>query len=310
MTNRPATTLGMQVRSFIQFEPTVKRISLPTSISALSLEPAQAAGWLTVLLVIAIGASVAQLTWLLVPTAAAPVAPPPAPKIASGGTAPRLGSLAALHLFGAPTATTQSTAQINAPETSLNLTLRGLFATARKEAAFAIIADGGGNEIPYRIGDGVPGGAVVQDILADRVVLERAGSYETLRLPKERMEGMAPAVAPTSRPALAPAAVSQLRELRESVKNNPQEIMKLAEMQPVVQDGQLRGYRIRPRRHMETFTAAGLTPNDVVTAVNGIPVNDPTQFGTLSEQLSNANILQLSVERPNGQREEISINLN
>lgn len=289
----------------------MKRISLP--ITHLPLDAARAARWLTALLVIAVAASLAQLTWRLVPAPPLAPAPPAATKAAAGmAAAPRLASLAALHLFGAPQAAPPAAAaQIDAPETSLNLTLRGLFATDRKEASFAIIAEGRGTELPYRVGSSLPGGAVVHDILADRVVLERSGRYETLRLPKDRLESTATTPAAPSRDtALAPAAVTQLRELRESVKSNPQELMNLAELQPVVQDGQLRGYRIRPRRHMEIFRAAGLTPNDVVTAVNGIPVTDPAQFAALTAQLSSATTLQLSVERPNGQHEEITINLN
>jgi general secretion pathway protein C len=288
----------------------VKRISLPTAITALRFDAAAAARWTTALLVIALGVGLAQLTWLLLPV------PPglPAPITTAAGTAgtaaaPRLESVAALNLFGAPEASVQPAAPINAPETSLNLTLRGLFAAVRKEAAFAIIAEGGGNERHFRIGDKVAGGAMVQDILPDRVVLERAGRYETLRLPRERLDAAAQGA---GRPpaALTPAMTGQLRELRNTMRGNPQELLNLAEMQPVVQDGQLRGYRIRPRRHEELFRAAGLSPNDVITGVNGIPVTDPAQFGALSAQLSNASTLLLSVERPNGARDEISIDLN
>jgi general secretion pathway protein C len=286
---------------------------VPTSLAALRPDAAAAARWVTALLVVVLGVSLAQLTWLLVPVQDVPQAPPAVARTAPSSTAaPRLGTVAALNLFGLPQAATlPAAAQVNAPETSLNLTLRGLFAAARKESAFAIIAEGGGSERPFRIGDKVAGGAVVQDILADRVVLERAGRFETLRLPKERLNTATPATgAAASAAPLTPAVVGQLRDLRESIKSNPQEIMNMAEMQPVVQEGQLRGYRIRPRRHMELFRAAGLSPNDVVTAVNGIPVTDPAQFAALTAQLATATTLLLSVERPNGVREDISLDLN
>lgn len=286
----------------------MKRISLPTAITALRFDAVTAARWTTALLVIALGASLAQLTWLLLPAPAGSPAPVVAAAAGRAAASPRLESVAALNLFGTPEAAARPTAQINAPETSLNLTLRGLFAAARKEAAFAIIAEGAGNERHFRIGDKIAGGATVQDILPDRVVLERAGRYETLRLPKERLD-----TANQSNPApaaLTPAMTGQLRELRNTMRGNPQELLNLAEMQPVVEDGQLRGYRIRPRRHGELFRAAGLSPNDVITGVNGIPVTDPAQFAALSAQLSNASTLLLSVERPNGARDEISIDLN
>ncbi len=287
----------------------MKRISLPTAITALRFDAVAAARWTTALLVIALGASLAQLTWLLLPAPAGSPAPVAAAAAGRAAASPRLESVAALNLFGTPEAAARPTAQINAPETSLNLTLRGLFAAARKEAAFAIIAEGAGNERHFRIGDKIAGGAVVQDILPDRVVLERAGRYETLRLPRERLDTGAQGAgrAPST---LTPTMTGQLRELRDAMRGNPQELLNLAEMQPVVQDGRLRGYRIRPRRHEELFRAAGLSPNDVITGVNGIPVTDPAQFAALSAQLSNASTLLLSVERPNGARDEISIDLN
>lgn len=288
----------------------VKRISVPISPAALRPDATVVARWTTVLLVVALGISLAQLTWRLVPAPALPPAPPAAVSAISVSAAPRLDTVAALHLFGTPQAAPQpAAAQINAPETSLNLTLRGLFAAARKEAAFAIIAEGAGNERPHRIGSKLSGGAVVHDILPDRVVLERSGRYETLRLPKERLELSTAAAAPGS-VGLTPAMSGHLRDLREAIKNNPQELLNLAELQPVMQGGQLRGYRVRPRRHLDLFSAAGLTANDIVTAVNGIPVTDPAQFAALNAQLSSASALRLSVERPNGVREDISLDLN
>lgn len=284
--------------------------SLPTSLP--QLDAATAARWVTALLLLAFSVSLAQLTWLLLPAPPLPAAPVAAIRpAADGAAAPRLDNIAALHLFGETATLAQPAAsQVNAPETSLNLTLRGLFAAARKEAAFAIIAEGRGDERHFRIGDKVAGGAQVHDILPDRVVLERAGRYETLRLPKERLEMAAPPVQTTGDAPFTPALGARLRELRDGLKNNPQELMKLAEMQPVVQNGQLRGYRIRPRRHLELFQAAGLTQNDIVTGVNGIPVTDPAQFGALSAQLSSAATLRLSVERQNGMADEIVIDLN
>ncbi len=288
----------------------VKLISLPTSPAAFLPGAVVAARWTTALLVVALGISFAQLSWLLLPVSATL----PTPLVASresgtGADTLRLETMAVQHLFGTPQATARPESQINAPETALNLTLRGLFAAARKESAFAIIAEGAGNERPYRIGGKLGGGAVVHDILSDRVVLERSGRYETLRLPKDRLE-VSPSRGAEGGAALTPAMGGQLRNLRESIKNNPQELLNLAEMQPVVHNGQLRGYRIRPRRYLELFAAAGLSPNDIVTAVNGIPVTDPAQFAALTVQLTSASSLRLSVERPNGVSEDISLDLN
>ena len=73
---------------------------------------------------------------------------------------------------------------IDAPETQLNLQLRGTIAAGDETMAHAIIADGNGKDKVYFINDAVPGGAVLHEVYTDRVILNRAGILETLRLPR------------------------------------------------------------------------------------------------------------------------------
>ncbi|MFA5627398.1 MAG: type II secretion system protein GspC [Thiohalomonadaceae bacterium] len=268
-----------------------------------------AARWATWLLVVSCSISLAQLSWQLIP---APLSQPrltaPQTTISANSTNTRLESLARLHLFGksidaAPAASNQA----NAPETSLNLTLRGLFAVKNRAEALAIISLGDNNERHFRIGDQVSSGVVVHDILADRVVLEHAGRYETLRLPKNHLNTTAAATSHTDLPT---AMQLQLQELRQSILSNPDVIMQLADFQPAIQDGLLRGYYIRPRRHNELFKTVGLLPNDIVTHVNDIPVTEPARFVELGNMFAQASSLQLSIDRPDGMTENIVINLN
>ena len=90
--------------------------------------------------------------------------------------------IARLHLFGKTQLPKSSEAPV-APETRLNLTLRGVFATD-DEDSMAIIASGAANEKYYRIGDSIIGGTKLKAVYADRVLLERNNKLETLRLPK------------------------------------------------------------------------------------------------------------------------------
>src|SRR5215469_11792392 len=46
-----------------------------------------------------------------------------------------------------------------------------------------------GDEEPYAIGATVPGGAVIRAIFPDRVMLDRGGQIEALRLPKDDTTG-------------------------------------------------------------------------------------------------------------------------
>jgi general secretion pathway protein C len=46
---------------------------------------------------------------------------------------------------------------------------------------------------------------------------------------------------------------------------------------PQQSDGQLKGYRVSPGRDKKQFEALGLKPNDVVTSINGIELDDPAK---------------------------------
>ncbi len=281
-------------------------------------------GWLNRLLVVLLAYTVAQLTWLLVQEpvddSAAPLPVAVSATMPAEATMVSLEKVAALHLLGRsdepPPA--EPTKPIEAPETRLNLTLRGLVALDSQEGAHAIIAQGSGDEQAYKVGATVPGGATLHEIMADRVILERGGRFETLTLPKEKMAlGNAPQTT-KSQPRVAggrggkmvtsAADTRQLRAIRDRVMNNPQEAMRLINAQPVMDGGQLKGYRVSPGRDRALFSSVGLRPGDIVTSVNGIALNDMSQMGALFQQLSSAARLDVTIER-RGQQTQLSLAL-
>jgi len=98
--------------------------------------------------------------------------------------------LAGWHLFGEAGRqnAVKRAATLSAPETRLRLTLKGVFASDEAAAAgWAIIADPKGKEDTYEIGDPLPGNAKLSEIYVDRIILERGGRFETLKLPKNAM---------------------------------------------------------------------------------------------------------------------------
>lgn len=287
--------------------------------------PKRLISWLNAFLVVMLAWTFAQFTWRLLPQVEVGgiVVADSSSSAPSAGRAPAsrmaLGPVAALHLFGdtneAPAKLEQ--APISAPETRLNLTLKGLIALDSQQEALAIIAQGRGDEQAYRVGDAIPGGAVLHEILPDRVILQRAGRFETLTLPKESMENHdAPASLPgaTSRPRPLGAQGrpagngQQFRQVRDTLLNNPQEALQLINAQPVMDGGQLKGYRVTPGRDRRLFNRVGLRPGDVVTSVNGVPLSDPAQMGKLFDQLATARRLDVTVER-GGQQSQLSLDL-
>lgn len=226
--------------------------------------------------------------------------------------APSLSELAALHLLGEVNAEIEpeNIEPVEAPETRLNLELKGLFAVNRPEAAMAIIATEGRDEKSYHVGDNVAGAATVHQILSDRVILKRGGRFEALMLPKDLLtDQKSKRTRPRTTVSREPAGqVRRLPGVRDRIQNNPQEALNMIKAAPVLENGTLKGYRVMPGKERQLFARAGLRPNDVVTQVNGIPLSDTEQLGKVMQQLGSNSRVDVTVER-NGQPVTLSVEL-
>lgn len=278
-----------------------------------------------VALVLLIASTAAELTWSIFAPQADRITPIGTPSAPAAGTrqAPTdIRELAGLHLFGeaAPTQTARA-APIDAPETRLNLDLRGIFASSVRGEALAIIGDPQGKEKPYREGDALPGGAELHEIYADRVILDRGGQLETLKLRRSRLPGMggeasARAQANSPPPAADPdvaaaddgSAAARLQALREQYSSNPDQLWNEVRITPVMGDGGVRGYTLL-HQDAELMGALGLRPDDIITAVNGMSLSDPSVMYDVMNNLASASELSLSIER-NGTPQTLHVSLN
>lgn len=91
------------------------------------------------------------------------------------------------HLFGQPQATqSQQPLQTeNLPATNLRLTLRGVSASSGEESASVLVEGPDQQTQVYRIGDNLPGNAILRAIYPTRVVIERNGRLENLYFPEQ-----------------------------------------------------------------------------------------------------------------------------
>ncbi len=288
---------------------------LPFLNGVRQINPTAVAGWAAAVLTILVAHSGAELTWMLWP-----VAPDEAPRAvtASGGqpaglpARTGLDAIARLHLFGrAEEKRPLAQVPVSAPETRLSLTLRGVVASGNPAHAAAIIASGSGPDDFYKVGATVPGGAVIHEIRPEKVILQRGGRFETLTLPKDGVDGVvsqAPTRMDDVRGGGAAPVATELRQYREKILSNPQSAMDLARVQPVMEGGQLKGYRLSPNKDPRLFQGVGLRPGDVVTHVNGISLNDPARLGEVWGELTQSGRFDLTVER-GGRETTLSINL-
>jgi general secretion pathway protein C len=267
---------------------------------------------LELLLVILVARLLAELVWALVPVpAAAAWKPAPAAAAPPAAAAIDVNRIVAAQLFGVyqPPANPAAAALEAAPETQLNLTLLGIFANAHDPKGSRALIGSGSDEKPYAVGDEVARGVILKAIFADRVVLSRNGRLETLRLDKDKASS-APA---PSEPATAESQGSEGTEPLAAIRNkllaNPQLTANYIRVQPVNNGSALIGYRVYPGGNRSLFTDSGLHPGDVVTAINGVQLDDPAKSLQLLSELSQASSLSLVVQR-GGESQTLNINLN
>src|ERR1700688_2467808 len=236
----------------------------------------------------------------------------PQPVLASvAPRAPHTGldiqSVVSAHLFGvaAPDPSTQDPA--NAPQSTANLVLAGTIATQDPKRGVAIISDGGPSKV-YSVGDNI-GGASLHSVYLDHVILDRGGVLETLLLPRLLGAGMrAPPV--VRRTGGDPRTVAAVDNIRRLVQENPSILDQVMRTVPSYDNaaGKLRGFRAYPGRNRQIFNKLGLKPGDLVTAINGTPLDDPQRSQDVFNTIQTSDHATVTIER-GGQKQEITLNI-
>jgi len=244
----------------------------------------------------------------------------PVPDVGAGAAAVVRSSttpLASWHLFGTAASTGAEIAR-----TTLALTLRGTFASAAPDHGIAFIADADGRERAYQVGDTLPGDAVLESVFADHVIVRNGAQRERLGLPgavaaPANGERAAPANAAAARPPSDPSGgylrgvpafgAPDLATARSALAPDLAALAQSANLLPVSENGHLIGVRIRvpDPAVLERF---GLHAEDVVTAVNGIPIDGPERRDALEQSLRAGGIVTLTVRRGGAER-QVSLGL-
>jgi general secretion pathway protein C len=72
--------------------------------------------------------------------------------------------------------------------------------------------------------------------------------------------------------------------------------------------GKLRGFRAYPGRNRQIFNKLGLKPGDLVTAINGTPLDDPQHSQEVFNTIQTSDHVTVDVER-SGQKQQITLNI-
>ena len=214
--------------------------------------------------------------------------------------------LLAADLFGAP-------ARGDAPATTLPLKLEGVWADANGRGYAMIAADNTPARV-YATGATLPYGATLRSVLADRVLLDTAAGVQSLALPKPDAGVAQPA--PAGELALDQALPSQLagppppgqgplpNALAPSPKpmvwpsgQGPLQVGDAVVGMPVLRDGRIAGYMLRPGHDAAAFVRLGLRPGDILVGIDGQPVGNPAQGGQALRQALRGDQVRIQVER-------------
>lgn len=277
-----------------------------------------------------------QLVWALftplAPTSSSPTSSP-AP-VAS--TTVDVSSISRWHLFGNGNANALRRDILQASQaTKLKLTLHGTVAGENDQRGYALIADASGIEHSYRVGERIQEGVNLKAVRADHVILDHNGNNERLDLPRESLDSAA-AVRPlgqtggtlTNNPArersrrggkdrttpiyVAPRIASgrvDWQKMRTQFQRDPAEAISRLNIQPVFDNGRMHGVRLGGGAGNPLLAGSGLRADDVVTAVNGTPLDSVARGQQLFKQLQNARQVKVTVLR-GGHSQTLTINLN
>jgi general secretion pathway protein C len=278
------------------------------------------------LLVLSLSISLARLFWLVFPTPAIPVATVAIPTAAvhadSNNSGVNIAQLKTLAIFGkaeAPKQEQPAVIETQATVTQLNLILVGLIVSSDENSARAMIASGDKQDL-YAVNAPLPVGnnVTLSKIMNDRVIINNNGQYESLWLYQND-----PNAPPISQASAPPVAAQQIippqatpypsgRPGPELEMQSPQpdkgstdpgvaevsrNLSDVLAMSIQRENGQVIGYKIRPGRDAEKFKSLGLQTDDIVTAINGMPLTNPAKIMEVYKNMGNTTSASLEIKR-------------
>jgi general secretion pathway protein C len=199
----------------------------------------------------------------------------------------------------------------------LHLELIGVSTATKGRLPFAIIADRGGQQNVYSLGQTVPNAGKLVEVGRDHAVIDHNGKRIALNLPKDDLPGPVASAQPMAAPAIDDDAsadnpddaydpnVEDLgdnrykipRETLDHSIGNLSQIFTQIRAVPNIQNGRTNGFALSEIEPGSVFDEMGLEEGDVLRTVNGQTITDPTQAMQMMTTLRNATQISIQVLR-------------
>ena len=199
---------------------------------------------------------------------------------------------------------------VDAPESSLNYKLRGIYYSVDNSLASVIVQKNSKNTHFYRLGDEIDNQIYIDQINPDHILISRQGRIEKLVLekPKVNKKGSSRSSRIASFNRTNPSSVKVLQSYKRRYADNPLALAKRFQAIPVSENGKNIGYKLKALRGERLLKKLNLQKDDVFVAVNGIGLDKPFQALDALKSLTTAKNVSLTIIR-NGNRETMDFNL-
>ncbi|HIA42696.1 MAG TPA: hypothetical protein EYN84_00865 [Gammaproteobacteria bacterium] len=160
---------------------------------------------------------------------------------------------------------------IDIPPTSLSLRLYGIRYSNSGQLDAAILGFDPNNQRIYKTNEVIADDIILEFIEPERVVISRGGIRESVTFDSDTV------LSPEITKALANSSKGiQVEDINSSA------LSQMISFQPYFSNGTLKGYQIYPRNQSKLFDSSGLKSGDVLVAVNGLDIKDPSVLKELS----------------------------
>jgi len=160
---------------------------------------------------------------------------------------------------------------IDIPPTSLSLRLYGIRYSDSGQLDAAILGFDPNNQRIYKTNEVIADDIILEFIEPERVVISRRGIRESVTFDSDTV--------------LSPEITKALANSSKGIKVediNSSALSQMISFQPYFSNGTLKEYQIYPGNQSKLFDSSGLKSGDVLVAVNGLDIKDPSVLKELS----------------------------